>query len=108
MIWGGTILLYFPQMSIAWGLSHYLMITPRGVKRCGIAFLVRVRCSSIVIGYNRGEMQRELRKLPSVDALLQERAIKRLLAQSGREVVVASIRAVLEEARQAIGAGQPC
>lgn len=55
-----------------------------------------------------GEMQRELRKLPGVDALLQERAVKRLLAQSGREVVVASIRAVLEEARLAIGAGQPC
>ncbi|MGB5932652.1 MAG: L-seryl-tRNA(Sec) selenium transferase [Anaerolineae bacterium] len=53
-------------------------------------------------------MQRELRKFPSVDALLQERAIKRLLAQSGREVVVASIRGVLDEARLAIGAGQPC
>ncbi|MFQ5885870.1 MAG: L-seryl-tRNA(Sec) selenium transferase [Anaerolineae bacterium] len=53
-------------------------------------------------------MKRELRKLPSVDILLQGRAIKRLLAQSGREVVVASIRAVLEEARSAIGAGQPC
>lgn len=53
-------------------------------------------------------MQSELRKLPSVDALFQERAIKRLLAQSGREVVVKSIRGVLDEARLAIGAGQPC
>lgn len=52
-------------------------------------------------------MERELRKLPSVDAMLQEKAIKRLPAQNGHEVVVASIRAVLEEARLAIGAGQP-
>ncbi len=53
-------------------------------------------------------VQNGLRRLPSVDALLQEQAIKHLIAQSGRGVVVASIRAVLEEARLAIGAGQPC
>lgn len=53
-------------------------------------------------------MERELRKLPSVDAMLQEEVIKRLSAQKGHEVVVASIRAVLEEARLAIGTGQPC
>lgn len=34
--------------------------------------------------------------------------MRRLVAQSGREVVVASVRAILEEARLAIGAGQPC
>ncbi len=53
-------------------------------------------------------VQEELRKLPSVDALLRKREFERLAAERGREVVVSSLRDVLEEARLAIGAGKPC
>ena len=54
------------------------------------------------------QIQEELRKLPSVDALLKRRELERLAAERGRGVVVAAIRESLEEVRREISAGQPC
>lgn len=54
------------------------------------------------------DVQRELRRLPSVDRLLQDPHIITLIRDSGRELVVEVVRAVLEETRHAILAGQPC
>ncbi|HAL61776.1 MAG TPA: L-seryl-tRNA(Sec) selenium transferase, partial [Chloroflexi bacterium] len=53
-------------------------------------------------------IQEELRKLPSVDALLKRGGLEQLAAESGRRVVVAAIRETLEEARREVSAGQPC
>jgi len=52
-------------------------------------------------------MQPELRKLPSVDKLLQTAELAALVAVHGHCVVVAAIRAELDLARQQILAGQP-
>ncbi len=46
--------------------------------------------------------QTELRKLPSVDKLLQTEAVVRLMEQHGRELTLDALRASLDEARHAI------
>ena len=48
-----------------------------------------------------------LRRLPSVDRLLQEEAMQALVAEYGDAAIVEAIRAALDEARQAIQAGAP-
>jgi L-seryl-tRNA(Ser) seleniumtransferase len=52
-------------------------------------------------------MQVELRRLPSVDKLLQQAEVAALSEQHGRQVVVEAIRAELDSARREIMAGQP-
>lgn len=52
-------------------------------------------------------MQPELRKLPSVDKLLQHSQVAALLERHGRQMVVEAARAALNVARQDIMAGQP-
>jgi L-seryl-tRNA(Ser) seleniumtransferase len=52
-------------------------------------------------------MQTELRKLPSVDKLLQIEALAHLANHYSRQIVIEAIRAELEQARQQILAGQP-
>lgn len=53
-------------------------------------------------------MREELRKLPSVDRLLQERAVQALAEEYGHDLTVEAIRQALNLARQAIMAGQDC
>jgi L-seryl-tRNA(Ser) seleniumtransferase len=53
-------------------------------------------------------MQEELRKLPGVDRLLQERATQALAEEYGHDLTVEAIRQALDLARQAIMAGQEC
>ena len=53
------------------------------------------------------EIQAELRKLPSVDRLLQEEAVAALAARWGHELTVESAREVLDAARTAIRGGVP-
>ncbi len=50
-------------------------------------------------------MTDQLRQLPSVDRLLQTPSIKDLIADHGHDTVVGTIRAVLDDARDAILAG---
>ena len=50
----------------------------------------------------------ELRKLPSVDRLLQTEALQRLIEASSHDLVVDAARQALDEARAGIMAGQPC
>jgi L-seryl-tRNA(Ser) seleniumtransferase len=50
----------------------------------------------------------ELRKLPSVDHLLQLEDVRSLANDSGRELVVEAVRAVLDEERARISAGAHC
>jgi len=50
----------------------------------------------------------ELRKLPSVDRLLQLAAVRSLAADSGRELVVEAVRAVLDTERARIVVGARC
>jgi L-seryl-tRNA(Ser) seleniumtransferase len=50
----------------------------------------------------------ELRKLPSVDRLLQQEPVAVLVAHWGHELVVQAARATLEKARQGIQEGQAC
>lgn len=52
--------------------------------------------------------QDELRKLPSVDKVLQSLETHGLIEQEGRHLVVNSVRSVIEEARREIGEGQSC
>jgi len=54
------------------------------------------------------EIQEELRKLPSVDRLLQEEAVSALAARWGHELTVDAAREALDAARGAIRAGEPC
>lgn len=54
------------------------------------------------------DVQRELRRLPSVDRLLQESQVMELIRANGRDLVVDVVRAVLEQTRHAVLAGQPC
>jgi len=56
-------------------------------------------------GTLRPQVQSELRKLPSVDRLLQEPEIQALMQGSGHEVVVESVRAALDELRALIRGG---
>ena len=53
-------------------------------------------------------MQKELRKLPSVDKLLQEEAVQALAEARSHELAVEAVREALESARQAILEGSPC
>ncbi|MFQ6059423.1 MAG: L-seryl-tRNA(Sec) selenium transferase, partial [Anaerolineae bacterium] len=50
----------------------------------------------------------ELRKLPSVDRLLQTEPIQELIEENSHDVVVSAVRQALDEARTGIMAGQPC
>jgi L-seryl-tRNA(Ser) seleniumtransferase len=52
--------------------------------------------------------QEQLRKLPSVDHLLQEERVAALVARWGHELTVDAAREALDAARQAILAGEPC
>jgi L-seryl-tRNA(Ser) seleniumtransferase len=54
------------------------------------------------------ETQEELRKLPSVDRLLQENAVAELAERWGHELAAEAVRETLDTARQAILAGEPC
>ncbi len=53
-------------------------------------------------------MQQELRKLPSVDRLLQEPSVAVLSAQWGHDLTVNAVRQTLEQTRQAIQQGDVC
>jgi len=53
-------------------------------------------------------MQDELRKLPSVDRLLQQPGMLEALTAYGRSLAVNALRETLDGAREAIRAGQPC
>ncbi len=53
-------------------------------------------------------IQDELRKLPSVDSLLQDTAVQELEREHGHELTVAAIQGVLADAREAILGGEPC
>jgi L-seryl-tRNA(Ser) seleniumtransferase len=54
------------------------------------------------------QTQEELRKLPSVDRLLQEEKIAGLVTRWGHDLTVAAVREALDAARQAIRDGGPC
>ncbi len=54
------------------------------------------------------EIQEELRKLPSVDRLLQEGAVSALVARWGHGLTVDAAREALDAARDAIRDGEPC
>jgi L-seryl-tRNA(Ser) seleniumtransferase len=53
-------------------------------------------------------MREELRKLPGVDRLLQERTVQVLAEEYGHDLTVEAIREALDLARQAIMDGQDC
>ncbi len=53
----------------------------------------------------QGGVQAELRRLPSVDALLRDERLAAAEGESGRDLVTAAVRQVLDEARQAVRAG---
>jgi L-seryl-tRNA(Ser) seleniumtransferase len=52
-------------------------------------------------------IQLDLRKLPSVDKLLQMDAVASLVEQYGRELTLDALRTALDDARQAILGGEP-
>jgi L-seryl-tRNA(Ser) seleniumtransferase len=54
------------------------------------------------------QTQEELRKLPSVDRLLQEEAVAALVVRWGHELTVEAAREALDAAREAILGGGPC
>jgi L-seryl-tRNA(Ser) seleniumtransferase len=54
------------------------------------------------------QTEEELRKLPSVDRLLQEEHVAGLVARWGHDVTVVAVREALDAARQAIRDGKPC
>ena len=54
------------------------------------------------------KIQEELRKLPSVDRLLQEEAIAGLVARWGHDLTVEAAREALDGARDDIRNGEPC
>jgi L-seryl-tRNA(Ser) seleniumtransferase len=54
------------------------------------------------------ETQEELRKLPSVDRLLQEDTVAELVERWGHKLATEAVRETLDAARQAILAGEPC
>ena len=53
------------------------------------------------------ELQAELRRLPSVDALLRDVRFEPLAAQGGRELATTAVRQALAEARLAVREGAP-
>ncbi len=54
------------------------------------------------------EMHDELRKLPSIDRLLQTPDLAQVVAEWGQELATDAARGAVERARQAILGGQPC
>jgi len=54
------------------------------------------------------QRQEELRKLPCVDHLLQEKGVARLVERWGHELTVEAVREALDAARQAIRGGGSC
>jgi len=62
--------------------------------------------SSHATGAKDGAAQAEYRKLPAVDALLQEPAILLLASQYGQAQITDRLRDLLTQTRQAIAAGQ--
>lgn len=54
------------------------------------------------------DIQKELRKLPSVDKLLQSPEVQVLLPEHGHELAVAAVQEVLTDARQATLEGATC
>jgi L-seryl-tRNA(Ser) seleniumtransferase len=54
------------------------------------------------------DKQEELRRLPSIDRLIQEEPVATLVARWSHDLVVEAARGTLEEARQAIYDGQTC
>jgi L-seryl-tRNA(Ser) seleniumtransferase len=54
------------------------------------------------------ETQEEVRKLPSVDRLLQEDTVAELVERWGHKLAADAVREELDSARQAILAGEPC
>ncbi len=57
---------------------------------------------------DRLDVHEELRKLPSVDRLLQAPALAQVIAEWGQELATGAARAAIEHARQAILDGQAC
>jgi L-seryl-tRNA(Ser) seleniumtransferase len=53
-------------------------------------------------------VQEELRKLPSVDRLLQEGTVEALIVSCGHALTVAAIRETLDRARQLVQNGEAC
>jgi len=53
-------------------------------------------------------MREELRKLPSVDRLLQVPGVAEAMAEYGRSLTTDAVRETLAEAREAVLAGEPC
>ena len=53
-------------------------------------------------------VQKELRKLPSVDRMLRDPSIEALLQQHGHELTVLAVQDTLDESRQAVRRGEPC
>ena len=53
-------------------------------------------------------MREDLRKLPSVDRLLQEGAVQALAEEHGHDLTVEAIRQAVDRARQAVMTGQDC
>ncbi|HUS70521.1 MAG TPA: L-seryl-tRNA(Sec) selenium transferase [Anaerolineae bacterium] len=53
-------------------------------------------------------MHDELRKLPSVERVLQDAQVQAAIAKNGRLLAVDIVRQVLDEARHEIEGGQPC
>jgi L-seryl-tRNA(Ser) seleniumtransferase len=53
-------------------------------------------------------MHDELRKLPSVEKVLQDAQVQAAIAKNGRLLAVDIVRQVLDEARHEIESGQPC
>lgn len=54
------------------------------------------------------EVQKELRKLPSVDRLMSADGVRELIQGHGHELVLEAAREVLEEARKVVLAGEKC
>jgi L-seryl-tRNA(Ser) seleniumtransferase len=54
------------------------------------------------------QIQEELRKLPSVDRLLQEGTVAALVERWGHELAVEATRETLDSTREAIRGGSPC
>lgn len=56
----------------------------------------------------KNHMHGELRKLPSVEKVLQNPEVQAAISKNGRLLAVDSVRQVLDEARREIEGGQPC
>ncbi len=55
-----------------------------------------------------GNLQKELRKLPSVDRLLKQDGVRALLPRYGHELTVSAIQEALADAREAVKRGEAC